>query len=159
MALTLADVSKLDEDEARDTLERIRWPEGPVCAHCGAMDRITRFEGRKHRAGVYKCNDCGEQFTANLGKAKSKGGDFEVIYRPIPALTLDLTAAYTDARLTNSSCAGALVYNIASAACVAPGATGVPVSRPIASSGDALLGAPWAFTLARYFGSHPSSDA
>jgi iron complex outermembrane recepter protein len=89
---------------------------------------------------------CGEQFTANLGKAKSKGGDLEIIYRPIPALTLDLTAAYTDARLTNSSCAGTLTYNIASAACVAPGATGVPVSRPIASSGDALLGAPWAFT-------------
>src|ERR1700734_3463064 len=89
---------------------------------------------------------CGEQFTANLGKARSKGGDFEVIYRPIPALTLDLTAAYTDARLTNTSCAGTLVYNIDSAACVAPGATGVPVSRPIASAGDALLGAPWAFT-------------
>ena len=89
---------------------------------------------------------CGEQFTANLGKAKSKGGDFEVIYRPIPALTLDFTAAYTDARLTNTSCAGALVYNMTSAACVAPGATGVAVSRPIASSGDALLGAPWAFT-------------
>jgi iron complex outermembrane receptor protein len=89
---------------------------------------------------------CGEQFTANLGKAKSKGGDLEVLYRPIPALTLDFTAAYTDARLTNSSCAGALVYNTAAAACVAPGATGVPVSRPIASSGDALLGAPWAFT-------------
>jgi iron complex outermembrane receptor protein len=89
---------------------------------------------------------CGEQFTANLGKAKSKGGDFEVIYRPIPALTLDLTAAYTDARLTNTSCAGTLVYNMASSACVEPNATGVPISRPIASSGDALLGAPWAFT-------------
>ena len=89
---------------------------------------------------------CGEQFTANLGKARSKGGDFELIYRPIPALTLDLTAAYTDARLTNTSCAGTLTYNIAEFACVAPGATAVPVSRPIASSGDALLGAPWAFT-------------
>jgi iron complex outermembrane recepter protein len=89
---------------------------------------------------------CGEQFTANLGKAKSKGGDFEVIYRPIPALTIDLTAAYTDARLTNSSCAGSLIYNIASSACVYPNATAVPVARPIASSGDALLGAPWAFT-------------
>src|SRR5260370_9066014 len=31
---------------------------------------------------------CGEQLTANLGKAKSKGGDLEVIYRPIPAPTL-----------------------------------------------------------------------
>jgi iron complex outermembrane recepter protein len=89
---------------------------------------------------------CGEQFTANLGKAKSKGGDLEVIYRPIPALTLDFTAAYTDARLTNTSCAGALVYNMTSAACVYPNATSVPIGRPIASDGDALLGAPWAFT-------------
>jgi iron complex outermembrane receptor protein len=39
-----------------------------------------------------------------------------------------------------------LVYDIASSACVAPGATNVPVSRPIASAGDALLSAPWAFT-------------
>ena len=89
---------------------------------------------------------CGEQFTANVGKARSKGGDFEVIYRPIPALTLDLTAAYTDARLTKSSCAGTLTYNIASFACVDPHATTVPVARPISSAGDALLGAPWAFT-------------
>jgi iron complex outermembrane receptor protein len=89
---------------------------------------------------------CGEQFTANVGKARSKGGDFEVIYRPIPALTLDLTAAYTDARLTNTSCASTQVYNMASSACVEPNATGVPVSRPISSAGDALLGAPWAFT-------------
>ena len=89
---------------------------------------------------------CGEQFTANVGKAKSKGGDFEVIYRPIPTLTFDLTAAYTDARLTNTSCASTQVYNMASAACVSPNATGVPVSRPISSAGDALLAAPWAFT-------------
>jgi iron complex outermembrane receptor protein len=89
---------------------------------------------------------CGEQFTANLGKARSEGGDFEVIYRPIPALTLDFTAAYTSARLTKSSCAGSLVYNIASYACVYPDAITVPVARPIASDGDALLGAPWAFT-------------
>jgi len=89
---------------------------------------------------------CGEQFTANVGKAKSKGGDFEVIYRPIPTLTFDLTAAYTDARLTNTSCASTQVYNMASAACVAPNATGVPISRPISSAGDALLAAPWAFT-------------
>jgi iron complex outermembrane receptor protein len=84
---------------------------------------------------------CGEQFTANLGKAKSEGGDVEVLYKPIEALTFDLTAAYTDARLTKTSCAGALMYN--GTACTAPGAT--PVS-PIATSGDALLGAPWSFT-------------
>ncbi len=88
---------------------------------------------------------CGEQFTANLGKAKSEGGDIELIYRPISALTLDLTAAYTDAQLTKSSCAGSLVYDSASSACVG---TGVPPARPIATEGDGLLGAPWSFTAA-----------
>src|ERR1700730_10778260 len=86
---------------------------------------------------------CGEQFTANLGKAKSEGGDVEVLYRPIEALTFDLTAAYTDARLTKTSCAGALTYNAASTSCVA---TGQPAASPIATNGDALLGAPWSFT-------------
>jgi iron complex outermembrane recepter protein len=89
---------------------------------------------------------CGEQFTANLGKAKSRGGDVEVIYRPVHALTLDMTAAYTDARLTQSSCASSLTYNDSSLSCVSPSAPGTPVSRPIATNGDALLGAPWSFT-------------
>ena len=84
---------------------------------------------------------CGEQFTANLGKAKSEGGDIEVLYRPVPALSLDLTAAYTDARLTKTSCSGTLTFD--GTACTGPGAA--PVA-PIASSGDALLGAPWSFT-------------
>jgi iron complex outermembrane recepter protein len=85
---------------------------------------------------------CGEQFTANLGKAKSEGGDIEVLYRPITQLTFDFTAAYTDARLTKTSCAGTLTYNGASDACIAPGLT----ARPVVTSGDALLGAPWSFT-------------
>jgi iron complex outermembrane recepter protein len=85
---------------------------------------------------------CGEQFTANLGKAKSEGGDIEVLYKPIDVLTFDLSAAYTDARLTKSSCAGSLTYNTASASC-----TGGPnVASPISTNGDALLGAPWSFT-------------
>jgi iron complex outermembrane receptor protein len=87
---------------------------------------------------------CGEQFTANLGKAKSEGGDVEVLYRPIDALTFDLTAAYTDARLTKSSCAGALTYDAASASCIAAGQPAV--ASPISTKGDALLGAPWSFT-------------
>ena len=86
---------------------------------------------------------CGEQFTANLGKAKSEGGDVEVLYKPIDALTFDLTAAYTDARLTKSSCAGTLTYNAASASCIT---AGQPPASPIATKGDALLGAPWSFT-------------
>src|SRR5713226_5810785 len=33
---------------------------------------------------------CGEQFVANLGKAKSEGGDIEVLYKPIDVLIFDL---------------------------------------------------------------------
>jgi outer membrane receptor protein involved in Fe transport len=90
---------------------------------------------------------CGEQFTANLGKAKIEGGQVEVLYKPLAALTFDLTAAYTDARLTKSSCAGALTFNGSSCGGTDP-ATGLPITgiAPIASNGNALLGAPWSFT-------------
>jgi outer membrane receptor protein involved in Fe transport len=83
---------------------------------------------------------CGEQFTANLGKARSEGGDIDVLYRPFESLTLDLAAAYTDARLTKTSCAGTLT--LTGTACVG----GATVAAPISSTGDALLGAPWTFT-------------
>jgi iron complex outermembrane recepter protein len=97
---------------------------------------------------------CGEQFTANLGKAKSEGGDIEVLYKPIEALTLDLTAAYTDARLTKTSCAGVLMFNGTQCAGTDP-ATGTALSgAPIASNGDALLGAPWSFTASSEYHFH-----
>jgi outer membrane receptor protein involved in Fe transport len=83
---------------------------------------------------------CGEQFTANLGKAKSEGGDIDILYKPLEVLTLDFAAAYTDARLTKTSCAGQLTFNGTS--CV----SGATVAAPISSKGDALLGAPWTFT-------------
>jgi iron complex outermembrane receptor protein len=87
---------------------------------------------------------CGEQFTANLGKAKSEGGDIEILYKPIEALSFDFSAAYTDARLTKTSCAGTLTYGGPTIGC-----TGQPTPvSPIATEGDALLGAPWSFTAA-----------
>lgn len=64
--MNLSELSKLTEDQARETLERIRWPNGPVCAHCGGTENATKFNGKKHRKGVYKCNDCGEQFTVTV---------------------------------------------------------------------------------------------
>jgi transposase-like protein len=73
--LTLAAVSALTKDQARETLERIRWPNGPVCAHCGSVENITKFRGRSERdqtpsggarPGVYKCNACGDQFTVTV---------------------------------------------------------------------------------------------
>jgi transposase-like protein len=65
--MILKDVSKLTEEEARERLERIRWPNGPVCPHCGSVEGITKFQGRAHRPGVYKCNPCGQQLTVTVG--------------------------------------------------------------------------------------------
>ena len=39
-----------DADAAREHLEAIRWPHGPICPHCGNADpeRITKLEGKSH---------------------------------------------------------------------------------------------------------------
>lgn len=65
--LTLIEAAKLTEEEARDYLEAIRWPEGPVCPHCGCFERIYKLEGESHRPGLYKCGDCRQQFTVTVG--------------------------------------------------------------------------------------------
>ena len=36
-----------DPEAAREALESIRWPNGPVCVHCGATDHVVRVEGEK----------------------------------------------------------------------------------------------------------------
>ncbi len=60
-----------DEDKAREALEAVRWPEGPICPHCGNSDpeRLAKVEGKKHshRPGLYYCNDCKGQFTVTVG--------------------------------------------------------------------------------------------
>src|SRR6267143_2264444 len=58
-----------DENAAREALEACRWPNGPVCAHCGAFDRIVLIGGEKHshRLGLYYCNGCKGQFTVTVG--------------------------------------------------------------------------------------------
>jgi transposase-like protein len=65
MSMTLTDVSKLTEEEARATFERIRWPNGPICPHCGSAT-AAKLHGKAHRIGLYKCNGCEAQFTATI---------------------------------------------------------------------------------------------
>lgn len=64
--LTLNQVSALSGDEARAALERILWPNGPVCPHCGAVENLTRLQGKVHRTGVFQCNNCHDQFTVTV---------------------------------------------------------------------------------------------
>lgn len=52
-------------DEARKKIEAVRWPHGPVCAHCGESERryATKKEGR------WRCGNpaCRKDFTVTTG--------------------------------------------------------------------------------------------
>ena len=54
-------------DKAREYLEALRWPNGAICPHCGSVEAHYKLEGKAHRAGLYKCSDCREQFTVTVG--------------------------------------------------------------------------------------------
>jgi transposase-like protein len=57
-----------DDDAAREYLETVLWPSGPVCPRCGVMgDRITKFAGKSTRPGVYNCKDCRKPFSVTVG--------------------------------------------------------------------------------------------
>ncbi len=43
------------------------WPEGPVCPHCGGVERIGKMQGKATRIGLYKCYQCRKQFTVKVG--------------------------------------------------------------------------------------------
>ncbi len=70
-----------DEDAAREFLEKMRWPEGAVCPHCGLLGeayriavkepdleklKLTRQRYRKPRKGLWKCAGCRKQFTVTV---------------------------------------------------------------------------------------------
>ena len=56
-----------DENKAREHLEALHWPNGPVCPRCGVLGRATKLEGKSTRPGVYKCKDCRKPFTVTVG--------------------------------------------------------------------------------------------
>lgn len=55
------------EKAARKHLEKLRWPNGPVCPHCGESKKITKLKGKSHRLGLYQCNGCRQHFTVTVG--------------------------------------------------------------------------------------------
>ncbi len=58
-----------DAAAARDYLESVRWPAGPVCPHCDAAKHAFRLRvrpGSQLGQGVWKCSPCGKQFTVTL---------------------------------------------------------------------------------------------
>jgi transposase-like protein len=56
-----------DEEAAYAYVEARIWPEGPVCPHCGGVDRIGKMQGKSTRVGAYKCYQCRKPFTVKIG--------------------------------------------------------------------------------------------
>jgi len=60
-----------DEKAAREYVERLRWPNGPVCPKCGSADHYRlcpRPDSKKPgRRGLLKCKACRRQYTVTVG--------------------------------------------------------------------------------------------
>jgi len=72
--LTLPEINRLfpDSGKAREYLEGLRWPDGPVCPHCensqGAkIWKITASKEKKIREGLHHCGCCDRHFTVTIG--------------------------------------------------------------------------------------------
>ena len=52
------------DDAARAYLETLRWPEGPICPHCGVVDHAYPIKP----AGTYRCAEksCRKNFTVTM---------------------------------------------------------------------------------------------
>lgn len=56
-----------NEEAAYAYVEARIWPEGPVCPHCGGVERISKMQGKSTRVGAYKCYQCRKPFTVKIG--------------------------------------------------------------------------------------------
>ena len=77
--MSLAKTIKTEAD-AYSYMESLRWPNGPICPHCGSMERhyflmpkTAEGQARKTRTGaltqrrVWKCKTCRKQFSVITG--------------------------------------------------------------------------------------------
>jgi len=78
MASVLSEPYFHDEAAAFEALERIVWPNGPTCPHCGTSDRIGTLPGQRTKPskknpegraiyGLRKCYHCRGKFTVRKG--------------------------------------------------------------------------------------------
>src|SRR3981081_1762867 len=57
-----------DDDAAREYLETVLWPHGPVSPRWGVRGaRLPKMAGKSLRAGVYNCKDCRKPFSVTVG--------------------------------------------------------------------------------------------
>ncbi|MGH6818775.1 MAG: IS1595 family transposase [Methylovirgula sp.] len=56
-----------NEEAAFEHVERLLWPNGPICPHCGATEEhVGRLIGKSSRIGLRKCYACRETFTVRM---------------------------------------------------------------------------------------------
>jgi transposase-like protein len=67
MSSVLSDKHFHDEVAAYRFVEARVWPDGPICPHCGGVDRISKMGGKSTRIGTYKCYQCRKPFTVKIG--------------------------------------------------------------------------------------------
>src|SRR5260370_843114 len=79
ITLNLSTIAKhfSSEEAAYELIESIRWPNGPVCRHCGSVDHAhlltplngygTTSTGKVSYRRVWKCADCRQQFSVLVG--------------------------------------------------------------------------------------------
>jgi transposase-like protein len=60
------DLAEMTEDQAREHLEKLRWPNGLCCIECGSVNAY-KLNGESTRPGLIKCRDCKSQFTVTVG--------------------------------------------------------------------------------------------
>lgn len=65
--INLSSLGKLSESAARKMLERLRWPNGPVCPHCGVIDNALAMKSDTLRDGVWNCRACRKPFSVTVG--------------------------------------------------------------------------------------------
>jgi transposase-like protein len=67
MKSVLSDKHFHNEAAAYAFVEARLWPNGPVCPHCGGVERISKMGGKSTRIGAYKCYQCRKPFTVKVG--------------------------------------------------------------------------------------------
>jgi len=55
-----------NEEKAIAYWESKRWPDGPICPHCGLVGEAYKLQGKSTRAGLWKCKGCRKPFTAKM---------------------------------------------------------------------------------------------
>jgi transposase-like protein len=67
LGLGVYDEKFQDPIAAADYLESIRWPDGPICPHCGESERRPYPLKNSKTRKLWKCAGCRKQYTVTVG--------------------------------------------------------------------------------------------